>query len=326
MRPVRRILVAVKEPGARSQPAVAKAAQLARAFGAKIELFHAIASPVFMDTLAAQHLDLADLQREQREAMTAQLERVAARLRRHKVEVATCVEWDYPIYEAIVRRATAIGAGLIVAERHGGARHAKWLLSFTDFELLRLAACPVLIVKTSRLYHRPTVLAAIDPTHAYAKPARLDDQILGAGARLTEALHGELHAMYAYLPMPVMPIGMTGNGYAVAAQLEAGATRAAQNVFERALRKQSIGARQRHIVHGHPVDAIPATARAARASLVIMGAVSRSGLKRLFIGNTAEQVLDALPCDVLVVKPLRFRTRVAASRRGVRLLATPIVP
>jgi nucleotide-binding universal stress UspA family protein len=31
--------------------------------------------------------------------------------------------------------------------------------------------------------------------------------------------------------------------------------------------------------------------------------MSRSGLKRIFIGNTAERVLDGLQCDVLVVKP-----------------------
>jgi universal stress protein E len=40
-----------------------------------------------------------------------------------------------------------------------------------------------------------------------------------------------------------------------------------------------------------------------RASLVVMGAISRSGLKRIFIGNTAEQVLDSLRCDLLIVKP-----------------------
>ena len=39
------------------------------------------------------------------------------------------------------------------------------------------------------------------------------------------------------------------------------------------------------------------------ADLVVMGAVSRSGLKRLALGSTAERVLDFLPCDVLVVKP-----------------------
>ena len=44
---------------------------------------------------------------------------------------------------------------------------------------------------------------------------------------------------------------------------------------------------------------------------------------RVFIGNTAERVLDELPCDLLVVKPPRFRSPVARARRGVRLVATP---
>jgi universal stress protein E len=39
-----------------------------------------------------------------------------------------------------------------------------------------------------------------------------------------------------------------------------------------------------------------------------MDAVSRSRLKRIVIGNTAERVLDHLPCDVLIVKPLDFAT------------------
>jgi universal stress protein E len=39
-----------------------------------------------------------------------------------------------------------------------------------------------------------------------------------------------------------------------------------------------------------------------------MGAVSRSGVKRLVLGSTVERVLDELPCDVLVVKPRGFRT------------------
>ena len=40
------ILVAVKSPALRSQPALRKAAQLALATGAKLELFHAITAPL----------------------------------------------------------------------------------------------------------------------------------------------------------------------------------------------------------------------------------------------------------------------------------------
>jgi universal stress protein E len=45
-----------------------------------------------------------------------------------------------------------------------------------------------------------------------------------------------------------------------------------------------------------------------RPDIVVMGAVSRGRLKNIFIGNTAERVLDHLPCDVLIPKPLNFAT------------------
>jgi len=56
-----------------------------------------------------------------------------------------------------------------------------------------------------------------------------------------------------------------------------------------------------------------------------MGALARSGLKRLLIGNTAERVLDHLPCDLLVIKPRGLRPQVPHRRRGVRYLSLPAV-
>lgn len=40
------------------------------------------------------------------------------------------------------------------------------------------------MVKNRRPYRRSRVLVAVDPTHAYAKPANLDDDILRFGATL----------------------------------------------------------------------------------------------------------------------------------------------
>jgi universal stress protein E len=39
---------------------------------------------------------------------------------------------------------------------------------------------------------------------------------------------------------------------------------------------------------------------------MVLGAVSRSALKRAFVGSTAEMILDRLPCDALVVKGPNF--------------------
>ena len=53
----------------------------------------------------------------------------------------------------------------------------------------------------------------------------------------------------------------------------------------------------------HPRDILPAFAREYDADLVVMGALARTGLKRRILGSTAEQVLDNLPCDILIVRP-----------------------
>jgi universal stress protein E len=69
---------------------------------------------------------------------------------------------------------------------------------------------------------------------------------------------------------------------------------------------QGIAADHTRIMLGTAVDLLAEEAERVRADIVVMGAVSRSRLQRLFIGNTAERVLDQLPCDVLIVKPLDF--------------------
>jgi universal stress protein E len=220
-----------------------------------------------------------------------------------------------------MRRARRSGADLIVAECMPGRRIAPMLLRLTDWELLRLSPVPVLVVKSAKPYHHPAILAAIDPTHAHAKPTRLDDEILSAGAAIQYALRGKLHAVHAYVPAMVGATPYDILDADVAAQLQERVKADAPAGFDRALRKANIPRSRRHLIGRHPQDAIPRTARKTGSAIVVMGAISRSGLKRIFIGNTAEQLLDDLTCDVLVVKPKQFANRVAAAKRGLRLIA-----
>jgi CheY-like chemotaxis protein len=66
--------------------------------------------------------------------------------------------------------------------------------------------------------------------------------------------------------------------------------------------------------------------RKTKSAIVVMGALSRSGLKRLFIGNTAESLLDTLPCDFLIVKPAQFSSEIQRQRRGPHLAAVGTTP
>jgi universal stress protein E len=319
MRPISSILVPIRNYSARSLPVVNKAAQLAAALGAKVELFHDIADPIAIGALGGPKNILRAFKADVRRSAIDGLERLAAPLRTRGLMVATAAAWDYPPYEAILRRAVAIGADLIVAPRRD-RHHLPALLGYTDWELLRLSPVPVLLVKTSTPYRRPTVLAAIDPTHAHAKPSALDQRILDYGAQAGRALRGALHVVHAYVPQPPPPTvtfdTKRRQGWIAANERES------RHAFGDALQKTTIPASRRHLMRGDPAAAIPAIARKTRSAIVVIGAVSRSGLKRLFIGNTAESVMDELRCDLLVVKPAKFALKGQRARRGPQYIST----
>jgi universal stress protein E len=62
-----------------------------------------------------------------------------------------------------------------------------------------------------------------------------------------------------------------------------------------------------HVHEGGTRELLMTLTDQLNADAVIMGAVSRSGLKGLFLGNTAEAMLDHLHCDLLIVKPDGFK-------------------
>lgn len=318
-KPIRRILVAIKDLRGRASPAIRKAAQLARALDARIELFHAISDPFVVDALMFARQDVDRIETAVTARHLKRLEALAAPLRKRGLKVDTAVEWDFPVHEAIVRRARHVHADLIVAERHATRHMVPSVLRYTDWELVRHSPVPLLLVKTRQPYDSPSILAAVDPSHAFAKTARLDEEILNAGARVNTALRGQLHVVHAYVPTL---IGMTPRETSApdaTAQIVGKAQGEAGERLGRTLRAARLGALKadrRHLVPRHPVDAIPQLARELDSDIVVMGALSRSGLKGLLIGNTAEQLLDDLPCDLLIVKSPAFVTRIAAKSRG----------
>jgi len=61
-----------------------------------------------------------------------------------------------------------------------------------------------------------------------------------------------------------------------------------------------------HLETGSASEVLGRLARQAEIDIMAMGAISRRGLKRMLIGSTAEDVLEHLPCDMLVVKTPNF--------------------
>ena len=296
-----RILVAVADPTAGMNKAIRRACALARSTGASIELFNAISSAMSPGSAhsAAEQFTRYTAQQNQR-----QLERMANRLRREELIVSTNVQTGYPVHAAILRRVRISNADLLVIEARKHNVFARLLLTQTDFELIRHSPVPLLIVKGRAAWRSPRILAALDPFHSNDKPSALDAEIVGAAGTLAALVRGSVHAAHIYRPLasyvadlPLAPISTAS----VPAQEKAHRLSVRRKFYE-ALSRYGIPRNRAHLVSGDPSIELPRLSRSMRAGLVVMGAVSRSGLKRIFIGNTAERVLDSLKCDVLVVK------------------------
>jgi universal stress protein E len=289
------ILVVIDPTPGSAQPALARAAWLAEQSGARLELFACTYDPDIDSGRIATSAPSAReqiLERERRKLVA-----LAAPLRKRGVAVGVDVVWDHPFDAAIVKKAAAHDYWLVAKDTHHHNLAHRTLLTNVDWHLIRECPVPLLLVKERRLAAEPVVLAAVDPVNEHDKPAALDDRIFIFAADLARVLRGELHVMHSYatplgaeLPPDVARIIAREHREAMAKFLDTHAT--------------LVG--QQHLYEGVAHESLLKAATEHAADFVVMGAVARRGLRRLFIGSTAERVLDRLPCDLVIIKPLEF--------------------
>jgi universal stress protein E len=319
-----RILVAVADCSTKKSPALAKAAAIARHAGGTVTLFHSLySSAISAESLVAPDRLEHDIEAAVR-GRKRELDAVAAGLARAGVKVRTRVRWDYPVHESIVREARRGKYDLVVAESHRHTRLARIVLSNTDWQLIRVSPVPVLFVKTARPYDRARILAAVDPMHAFAKPAGLDADILAMASGVAGAFNGRLHVTHVYQLATPFTSGVLMEPVPLPVNLAAKQQERIRREFAALVARYELPERRRHLRAGNAADGIVALAERIGAGIVVMGAISRSGLKRLFVGSTAERVIDRLGCDVLVIKPAGFRSPVPRRKSPPPAVLPPI--
>jgi universal stress protein E len=307
-------ILAVVDPTVDVQTGATKAAQLARATHASLELFACDFDPslsggTFFDTDQARRLRDASVARREEH-----LEGLAHELRVGGLQVTTHVHWDNPLHEGILRRVREFAPDLIVKDTHFHTPLRRTFFTNTDWHLIRACPVPLLLAKQAGWPARPLVLAALDPSNAHDKPAALDGDILDAAQCLARSLGGTVEAVHAFFPAALLAAttGMAGaplaTGMTVTDLLETERARVTEAVFAVAA-SRGLGPEAVRVLQGGAADLLPRHAERAQAAVLVMGAVARGRLKELFVGSTAERVLDRLPCDVLVVKPTDFREK-----------------
>jgi universal stress protein E len=283
-----------------SNVAVERAAWYASCTGAKLSLF------------LPEYVQAIDLEPGLREKLVAgnraRLQRSAERLERRGLEADIDVRWERPLDDAILHKVADSGAALVFRDTQYHSALQRALFSSVEWSLIRRCQVPLWLVKGAPIGASPRVLAAVDTSHAHGKTSSLDEEILNAAKRVARATAGELQVVHV-----IQPISATAALSATGAPEAAGAFIAEElyddggeerrvAALEQLVAKAGIERSRIRVERGTPSSQLIQAAEELKADIVVMGAVSRNRLQNLFIGNTAERVLDRMPCDLLVVK------------------------
>ncbi|HEY3519078.1 MAG TPA: universal stress protein [Gammaproteobacteria bacterium] len=310
MREPKRIL-AVVDPTAASQPAVERAAALAKNTRARLELFICDYDPQLVDSAPSDHRGLAAMRSVFVENRWHRLREIAKTLVALDAPIELDVRWDSPLADGIVRKALESSADIVFKDTHYHPRLKRSVFSNTDWNLIR--DCPTLLwlAKPRAIAAKPRLIAAVDPLHERAKPTELDDRIIAATKQVCYPLNGELHVVHAFdvtpaLATPMDPMATPPPIREITDSMRARHTEAVHELTD----AHGIPRDCVHVHAGSTRAVVVELTEKLRADVVVMGGISRRGLKRLFLGNTAEETLDELSCDLLIVKPAGFETSV----------------
>lgn len=146
-----------------------------------------------------------------------------------------------------------------------------------DWTLLRLAPCPVLLIKNRRHWKHQRVLAAVYPNAPDEAHQKLNHQIISFAQRFTDANGLEAHVVTVY----------DDRDNALTSKQLADICGIAEEFA--------------HVGMGQPADVIRDMAVDIDADLILVGTVGRDGLQGPIVGNTSERLVDHAASDVLIL-------------------------
>jgi nucleotide-binding universal stress UspA family protein len=292
--PIRTILAAT-DFSAAAGAAMEWAAALARTHDASLELVHVLRllGPTH-DFFEAN----PDADQALQQVALGRLDEEAARLRALDLEVRPQLRHGLAA-PAILEAAEETRPDLIVqgARGHGSLRHL--LLGSTAERVVQHAPCPVLTVHASDGGHDRAVRAILVPTD-FSLDA--EDAAHRALALLQPHQNGaRLILLHVWnLPVEYTVYGAIPTSLNYLEDVE-GAAEAQLDKLAEKLRREGLAV-ETVTRQGHPAEAIAEEARRRAVDVVALGTHGRTGLPHLFLGSTAERVVQLAPCPVLSVR------------------------
>ncbi len=223
--------------------------------------------------------------------MEGRLDIVAQGLISKGYQVDCRVHWTYPRYEQITKEAIELDVDLVVQHAHMRLPHEKHNLSHDSWQLIKTCPKPLLLTKDKDWGPDRIILAAVDPVHSHHKPLGLDFKIMDHALSTQRLIGGTTHVVHA--------CAESARPFTDASEIRATHEEALADL----LKDYDLPEPTVHLLDETPMNAIVHCQDELNTDVTVIGALSRSRLAELIIGNTASRVLDYVKSDLLIVRP-----------------------
>lgn len=281
-----------------------KAIRLSESADASIELFKCgyQSYPSSMNMISPAMLE--NLQHQQLRFMEKTLDQIASGYRHSKPIITTDVAWAKDIADGVLTKASRFQPDLLLHEVDEHPHLLHRILAPQDWQLMRESKTPLLLCKERPWPEHLRIVAAIDPFHLHDEAAAIDHKILSYAGLLAESLGAELHILHTYASIPQAAIfddSLVGDFESMHARIKQEHEERLKDVVETFDPRFDLSLL--HVLEGEIHQQLPKFVRNHSIDLVVMGSLARGMIDRLLLGSSVERVIDAVPCDVLVLKP-----------------------
>ena len=259
-------IMVILDPTSEHQPAFRRGLESAHMTGARLHIY------ACLGTFQQEESSPANTARVQ-----AMLKQGLDQARQEGIECTGELEWAGDWRRQALSAAARSSASMIFKNYSPHTDMERQMQTTYDWTLLRLAPCPVLVVKNRRDWKHRRVLAAIYPDATDDAHDKLNHQLISFAQRFSDAYGSEAHLVSAFNDLNQEP--------------DAGALAEVCGIAEEFV----------HIRQGAPADVIQAVADEITADLILIGTVGRQGIHGTVVGNTSEKLLDHTASDLLVL-------------------------
>ena len=215
-------------------------------------------------------------------------------------DIVPIVRFGKPFLE-IIKVAKEKGVDLMAIGTHGRAGVDRVILGSVAERVVRKAGCAVMVIRNKKYVGFKRIIVPID----FSDCSRKALEYATATAR---AHNSKLTILHVYEGSFVEPYVKAANSEEEADEIMKEIERVNETKYDEFLKTVDLSGveYEKLLKKGIPETDIVEIAMEQQANLIVMGTHGRSGIKHILIGSTAEEVVRAVHCDIIIVKPEKF--------------------